>query len=345
MNLAAVWWSLIAPTCVQLLPLGIAIAVLDRVLLRRLRAEWRAAVWALLFVKLILPPGLRGSWAPVGLLPESVAAAYSGSEFASAHDQSWVPLAFAFWLVPFLSVLAFGAWRSVRNAPRRTETRAVGAEVRATAERIAVALGLWKLPNISFASRFEGPCVVGVLRPRVLLPERMAALEGTGELEHILAHELCHVRRRDPLRSAILFVLHAAFWFHPVIWLAHRNLGLLREQSCDLEAARVTGSAKNYRSTLLTLTAEMQGLKPRAGLGFLSSSRILSRLENLERDPVHSRAPVGMHCAILTLLLSACCLPMTEAPLPSAWNSETSLEELPGCLPARFLVMRELAKQ
>ena len=345
MNFAAVWWSLIAPTSVQLLPLGIAIAVLDRILLRRVRSEWRAAVWALLFVKLLLPPSLSGSWAPVGLLPESVAAAYSGSEFASAHDQSWIPLAFTIWLIPLVSVLAFGAWRNLHSAPRSTETRAVSAEIRATAERIALALGLRKLPQITLTSRFEGPCVVGVLRPRVVLPERMAALEGSGELEHILAHELCHVRRRDPLRGTILFVLHAAFWFHPVVWLAHRKLNLLREQSCDLEAARVTGSAKNYRSTLLTLTAQMQGLEPRTGLGFLSSSRILSRLENLERGGARSRAPAGMHCAILTLILSACCLPMTEAPLPAAWDSETSLEDLPGCLPARFLVMRELAKQ
>jgi bla regulator protein blaR1 len=35
------------------------------------------------------------------------------------------------------------------------------------------------------------------------------------QLEALLAHELCHIRRRDNLLASIHMIAEAAFWFHP----------------------------------------------------------------------------------------------------------------------------------
>ena len=38
------------------------------------------------------------------------------------------------------------------------------------------------------------------------------------EMEAIVAHELCHIRRRDNLATAIHMSVEAIFWFHPLTW-------------------------------------------------------------------------------------------------------------------------------
>src|SRR5215831_19436610 len=37
-------------------------------------------------------------------------------------------------------------------------------------------------------------------------------------MEAILAHELCHVRRRDNLTATSQMAVQAVFWFHPLVW-------------------------------------------------------------------------------------------------------------------------------
>ena len=57
----------------------------------------------------------------------------------------------------------------------------------------------------------------------------------------ILAHELCHVRRRDNLTAAIHMIVEAVFWFHPLVWWISARLMEERERACD-EAVLELGS-------------------------------------------------------------------------------------------------------
>lgn len=341
---AASWWSWFAPISVQLIPIGIGIALLDRVWLRKQRAEWRAAVWALVFVKLVLPPDFRSPLALIGALPPSIREVYSGHELAAGGASSpsvW----FGIWLAGFFAVLALRGFRDLAlHRLARGDRAASEATLRMTGQ-LAASIGLRRLPRIETCDSKRGAFVVGILNPRIVLPIGLEQPARKAELRHVLAHELTHVRRHDPLRERVLFLLHAAFWFHPVVWLAHRELESLREQCCDLEAARVTGCANEYRRTLLSLAATQAGLRTTTGLGFASSSRVLSRLENLDRFCKRTIGPAQLHCMLLTGLLAFSCLPMTREPLPDPVLTKEAFDELPGCMQARFLVLRELAKQ
>jgi len=62
------------------------------------------------------------------------------------------------------------------------------------------------------------PGVVGILRPVLLLPEGILDQLDQTQLDALLAHEFCHVRRRDNLTAAIHMVVQAIFWFHPLTW-------------------------------------------------------------------------------------------------------------------------------
>src|SRR5262249_43790743 len=82
------------------------------------------------------------------------------------------------------------------------------------------------------SSRVFTPITVGILRPRVLLPETWTTWPKQ-KLRAILAHETAHIRRRDPLTGFLARVNCALFWFHPMSWWLQKELALTAEQACD----------------------------------------------------------------------------------------------------------------
>jgi hypothetical protein len=60
-------------------------------------------------------------------------------------------------------------------------------------------------------------------------------------MDAILAHELCHFRRRDNLTAAVHMLVESLFWFHPLVWWLGRKLAEERERACD-EAVLAAGN-------------------------------------------------------------------------------------------------------
>jgi beta-lactamase regulating signal transducer with metallopeptidase domain len=79
----------------------------------------------------------------------------------------------------------------------------------------------------------QGPAVVGLWRPIVVVPADFATRYTPQEQQLILAHEAVHVRRRDPLMNALCALMQCALWFHPLVHLAARRFRLDQELACD----------------------------------------------------------------------------------------------------------------
>ena len=74
------------------------------------------------------------------------------------------------------------------------------------------------------------PMTWGTLRPVVLLPE--AARDWPAERLHaVVLHELIHVQRHDLLAQIAAQAACCLYWFHPMVWLAVRQLRKERETS------------------------------------------------------------------------------------------------------------------
>ena len=86
---------------------------------------------------------------------------------------------------------------------------------------------------VSFNKQHLAPAVDGVINPRILLPVGIDRLLNRQELDAVLLHEMIHARRRDNLIRLLYEVSLCALWFHPLIWLAGRQMALYRELSCD----------------------------------------------------------------------------------------------------------------
>lgn len=62
------------------------------------------------------------------------------------------------------------------------------------------------------------PGILGVFHPVLLLPAGISERLNDEQLNAILIHELCHVRRRNNLAAALHMLVEALFWFHPQVW-------------------------------------------------------------------------------------------------------------------------------
>ncbi len=105
---------------------------------------------------------------------------------------------------------------------------------------------------VSSPARLE-PGVFGVFRPILLLPNGIIERLTPSQWEAILAHELCHVRRRDNLTAAVHMMVEAIFWFHPLVWWIGKRLVDERERACDEEVLLTAGDPQNYAEAILNV--------------------------------------------------------------------------------------------
>jgi beta-lactamase regulating signal transducer with metallopeptidase domain/vesicle coat complex subunit len=141
-------------------------------------------------------------------------------------------LAVALWLAGAAVVLlppVIGTvmmWRLCRRA--RAAEGADWSLLRRTAGRV----GLRRLPRLLVSERVPMPMTFGVLRPAILLPTSVVEWPESRR-EAVLAHELAHIHRFDCLTHALAQAALAAYWFHPMAWMALRRMRAEREKACD----------------------------------------------------------------------------------------------------------------
>jgi bla regulator protein blaR1 len=95
------------------------------------------------------------------------------------------------------------------------------------------------------------PGIVGFLRPVLILPTQLLEHLNPRQLDAVLAHELCHVRRRDNLFAAVHMVVEAIFWFHPLVWWIGSRMVEERERACDEEVLRMGCEPTDYVEAIL----------------------------------------------------------------------------------------------
>ena len=78
------------------------------------------------------------------------------------------------------------------------------------------------------------PFTLGILRPRVYLPDD---LQGTAR-QAVLLHEQTHIRRGDPLTKPLFYAVACLHWFNPLAWLAFCTFERDMEAACDEAAVR-----------------------------------------------------------------------------------------------------------
>jgi bla regulator protein BlaR1 len=124
------------------------------------------------------------------------------------------------------------------------------------------------------------PGVFGILRPVLLWPRRMTERLPDEQVEAILAHELCHVRRRDNLAAAVHAVVEIVFWFHPFVWWVGARLVRERERACDEEVVRLGSDPRVYAESILE-ACQFSIESPRVCVAGMTGSDLKKRIERI----------------------------------------------------------------
>ncbi len=96
----------------------------------------------------------------------------------------------------------------------------------------------------------EGPVLVGLVRPRVLLPSEAESWPQS-QVDAAILHELAHAQRRDQWVALLAEIARACHWFNPAVWWLRRRLRTEREQCCDDWVLRHGADRRSYWKALL----------------------------------------------------------------------------------------------
>jgi bla regulator protein blaR1 len=97
-----------------------------------------------------------------------------------------------------------------------------------------------------------GPVLVGIWRPRVVLPVDFETRYSPEERAFVLAHEEAHKKRFDVLVNAIATVWLCVSWFNPLMYWAVARLRFDQELACDAAVlAESDAGRRRYAEALL----------------------------------------------------------------------------------------------
>ncbi len=167
---------------------------------------------------------------------------------------NWPAVVLGLWACGFVAVMGLRVreWRRVRAAVRAS-VRVVSGGLKPAGYELAG----YELHRVSIEIRSSPgllePGIVGVFRPVLLVPAGIEAQLTPAQMQAVLAHEHCHVARRDNLTSAMHMVVEAVFWFHPLVWWVGARLVEERERACDEHVLRVCGEPEAYAESILNV--------------------------------------------------------------------------------------------
>lgn len=233
-----------------------ALAGLLTLALRKNRAQMRYWLWLAASVKFLIPfsllvsAGSQIEWrtAPAAaLLPtalEQISQPFTTTDIppvatpAPPATSPVIPVLVAVWFLGCAVVLArwYARWGRIRRAVRAASPLPIQAPVKVMSSPMLLE-----------------PGVFGLFRPVLLLPDGIANRLTPTQLQAIVAHEMCHVRRRDNLAAAIHMVVEAVFWFHPLVWWIGARLVKERERACDEEVLRLGNEPQAYAEGILNV--------------------------------------------------------------------------------------------
>jgi D-alanyl-D-alanine endopeptidase (penicillin-binding protein 7) len=178
---------------------------------------------------------------------------------------TWMTLAALLW---FCVAAALSASALIRAVALKRQWLAGAVEDlrwREIVQPVAAQLGLNSAPRMVRSATADVMAVIGWRSPTIVIPEEMPRDLNDRQLRALLAHELAHVTRYDPLLNLVLSLLESFVFFHPAAaWLAG-EVRRVREYRCDDIAVQVSGDAIAYARGLTAL-ARMPGLRTRTTL-------------------------------------------------------------------------------
>jgi beta-lactamase regulating signal transducer with metallopeptidase domain len=209
------------------------------------------------------------------------------------------------WLAIAGAKVSFLIWQLFRIRRLKLNSAEPRRELNARFLSLRESLGVRRNVTLRMSVEQRSPVVLGFFKPAILLP----ADAGLEESEHVLRHELAHVRRHDDWANLVQHCIKALFFFHPAIWWVSRRISLEREIACDDQVLQSTLRPKAYALLLADLAGRMQASVLAPGVS-TNQSQLKQRIDmilNTDRNtsPRLAKARLGLLATAAALLAVA----------------------------------------
>ncbi|MEM7453928.1 MAG: carboxypeptidase regulatory-like domain-containing protein [Planctomycetota bacterium] len=219
---------------------------------------------------------------PTSDSPSSVAPMSAGPASESWFLSSGAVLV-SIWLAGVFLLSARALLGIVLLSRIRKDAIPASSEVSEIASEFSTALGAGCVPQVLVSNGVSTPCLAGIFRPEVLVPESVDLSADRTETVSIIAHECAHLLRHDLRWNALWQVCSILFWFHPLVWRARVAHVDACDNVADAIAADFVNDRDGYCRTLAVLALRVNGAVPATGLGMARKAVVRRRIELIKR--------------------------------------------------------------
>ncbi len=302
-------------------------------------AKARYWVWLSASLKFLLPLALLmsvGSRIPsptAAVMPAAPAILQIAEPFTPATylptpsktKTDWTPTSIGIvWALGFIAIgsVRFRSWLRIQSALR-------------AARPIELPIPI----PVVVADHVTEPGVVGFFRPVLVLPPRLLDHLNERQLNALLTHEMCHVRRRDNLFSAIHMLVETIFWFNPLVWWIGAHLVEERERACDEEVLQLGCEPADYVEGILQV-CRLYRESPLQCVSGVSGADVKKRIRSILSGSIARDWSLGRKAALAGVAVAVVAAPliigMLNAPAIRAQDATTLKFEVASIRPAEF---------
>lgn len=261
--------------------------------------------------------------APGAVLPAPAPAAVS----AAALDFGWTGRDFGRFLVLLWALSAalllfrYALTWHLLNRQLRERRRLAGGPLVDTLQALCRQEGC-RPPQVSVSPRLAVPIARGLLRPEIVLPERVLTELPREQQRSVLAHELCHVLRRDPAWLLFLGLVECVLFFQPLNRVLRLRLQEISEYLCDDFCVQRTGQPQALLHCLTEVASWVLGDRDALPVPGMAGTSMLSRRVHRLLDQAQGGARAVprwlLPAGVAVLLVVAACAPGVSAARPAA---------------------------
>jgi beta-lactamase regulating signal transducer with metallopeptidase domain len=166
-----------------------------------------------------------------------------------------------------------------------------------------------RTPSLAISATTQSPCLMGLIKPVIVIPESLATEFDYEKIRMILAHELAHDKRRDLWWCWLPTIARIAFFFNPLVWVALKKWYIAREMACDELVLNVTNFLPaSYGEVLVNIasqTKERRFSASPASISMVQSSSLKRRLVAMSHLTNPSRFSVRSISLVIFVSLTA----------------------------------------
>ena len=178
--------------------------------------------------------------------------------------------------------------------------------------------------EIFTAKKINSPMVVGLMSPKIILPENIFQQLSSEQLAPIVLHELAHIQRNDIWFSHFQEFIAEVFWWSPVIRLLNNKIHIDRELACDLRAVKQLNNNKQYAQSLIDC-AKLMITQQRSvlAMGLFSQKKELHNRISTVLKSKKLKTPSMLTIIAVCLGLSVLTIKVSQAFVPKISISDT----------------------